>query len=275
MRRLRLLVPALVLVVLAVQAGPSSAAASSVVVPKRHPVQIALVVPSDMPDFAPGIVNAVNLAVEAHPVIRGYAVQLHEYAVTCANAPAENAALAQTILANPQVVAVIGHNCSASFGNLISPSNPDCSPLTIDASPSALSLYEAAGVVTINGSTTAACLPLVGPTVFNSTIAADPAGSGPWYDAVQTLPSDVAWRSAYEAMFGAPAPDYSDTYYDAAALLLKTLTKVSHPSKQTLVIGRGDLAAALRSTSGYCGVTGLVAFGVDGYRTPDVVACAG
>src|SRR5262249_3586574 len=126
-----------------------------------------------------------------------------------------------------------------------------------------------------NGSTTNACLPLVGPRVFNSTIAADPAGSGPWYDAVKALPSDIAWRAAYAATFGAPAPDYADTYYDAAALLLKTLTKVSHPGKQTRVIGRGDLAATIRSTSSYCGVPGLVALGADGYRTPDVVACAG
>jgi ABC-type branched-subunit amino acid transport system substrate-binding protein len=277
MRCCRLLVPLVAFALLALYAATASAAPPSVVVQKRQPVQIALVIPSDagIQDLAVGIRNGVHLAVEAHRVIRGYAVQLLEYAVTCANAPAENAALAQALVSSPQVVAVIGHTCSASFGNVVTPASPGCAPLTIDSSPSALSIYEAAGVVTINGSTSHSCLPLVGPTVFNSTFAAEPAGSDSWYGAVKTLPSDTAWRAAYASAFGIAASDFSDTYYDAASLLLKTLTKVSHPSGHTLVIERHKLAAAVRGTTQYCGVTGRVALDAGGFRIPDAVACNG
>src|SRR3954470_13110933 len=94
MRRRRLLVPLLAIVLLATEASTSSAAPPSVVVQKRQPVQIAFVLPSEpqIQFLIDGIRNAVQMAVQAHPVIRGYRVQLDEVSVPCLGEPAASAA---------------------------------------------------------------------------------------------------------------------------------------------------------------------------------------
>ena len=173
------------------------------------------------------------------------------------------------MVANTQNVAVIGHPCSESFANVTD--YPACD----SGGTSALAIYELAGVVTINGSTSSDCLPAVGPTVFNATVVSNAAGLDDWYSAVQALPSDIAWNQAYTTRFGTPNPYLGDTYYDAARLLLQRLTKASKIKNGNLQISRPALADAIRNTSNYCGVTGRVVLDPDGFRNSTVTACVG
>jgi ABC-type branched-subunit amino acid transport system substrate-binding protein len=159
------------------------------------------------------------------------------------------------VVANPQTVAVIGHECSYAFsGGAELDDNGVCLKPT---TPNALAIYEAAGVPTINGSTTSPCLPGDGPTVFNRTTAADP-GFVAWYASVKALPSDKVWTALYTLEFGAPPGDYADLYFDATTLLLERIFQVSRVSASSLVIDRTALAQAIRHTTGESGVTGPI-----------------
>ena len=258
---------------LALTVGATSAAgrasAGEVVVPRGQPVQIAVVLDRTTDvgtPFTPGIRNAIKLAVWLHPAIRGFRVQLNDFDGQCGAADgviAQNAATAAAVVSNPQNVAVIGHMCSQPFA-----ATP-CPP----ASASALSIYEGAGIVTVNGSTTDPCLPTVGPTVFNGTAVPDPQFDN-WYGVVKTLPSDRLWRQIYELVFGVAPTDFADLYFDATNLLLTRLGQVSTVSGGQLSIDRSALANAVRATTGFPGVTCSVSLDADGYRIDDTMSLA-
>jgi ABC-type branched-subunit amino acid transport system substrate-binding protein len=163
--------------------------------------------------------------------------------------------VAESVVANPQTVAVIGHECSYAFsGGAVLDDNGVCQT---PATPNALAIYEAAGIPTVNGSATSPCLPEVGPTVFNRT-AVDDTGFDTWYAAVKALPSDKLWTALYTLEFGAPPGDYADLYFDATTLLLARIFEVSRVSAGSLVIDRAALAQAIRHTTGFPGVTGSI-----------------
>ena len=248
----------------------------TVLVPKRQPVQIAVVIATDpaLADFAVGIRNAINMAVSENPTIRGFPVQLNEFSGPClvGDAVALNAAAADAVVANTQNVAVVGHLCSYASANTVFPYN-GCDPLTNNGDPSALSIYETAGIVTINGSTTNPCLPLIGPTVFNATYVPQPPDSGAWYAAVQALPNHIAWSAAYTTAFGASPPAFADTYYDATKLLLRRLQQASKIKNGNLVIDRAALAAAVRNTTNFCGATGNLSLASGGFRIDNPTSC--
>lgn len=248
----------------------------TVLVPKRQPVQIAVVIATDpeLSDFAVGIRNAINMAVSGNPTIRGFPVQLNEFSGPClgGDAVAQNAIAANAVVANTQNAAVVGHLCSYASANTVFPYN-GCDPLTNTNEPSALSIYETAGIVTINGSTTNPCLPLIGPTVFNATYVPDNFDSDAWYAAVQTLPSHIAWSAAYTTAFGAPPPAFADTYYDATKLLLRRLQQASKIKNGNLVIDRTALAAAVRNTTNFCGATGNLSLASGGFRIDNPTSC--
>jgi ABC-type branched-subunit amino acid transport system substrate-binding protein len=239
---------------------PAAAAADNVVVSHGQHVEIAVVLDRGTGDGAPltpTIVNAIQMATQLFHPIRGFRVQLDPYDAPCGDdeAVAPNVSVAQAVVANPQTVAVIGHECSYAFsGGAELDENGVC--LT-PASPNALAIYDAAGIPTINGSTTSQCLPADGPTVFNRTAASDP-GFDTWYAAVKALPSDKLWTALYTLEFGAPPGDYADLYFDATTLLLTRIFEVSRVNAGSLVIDRGALAQAIRHTTGFSGVTGSI-----------------
>lgn len=244
-------------------------------VPSGHPVQIAVVLDTQsasIGNLGIGIRNAIEMA-DDQRTIRGFPIHLNVFEVPALvgedpNAVADNAAAAQQVVANPQNVAVLGHETSFTFGDLQPATGPCPSPTT----DSALSVYEAHEIVTINGSTTHPCLPLVGPTVFNGTAVPGDAFDG-WYQSVQALPSDVAWRAAYQLRFGLAATDFADLYYDATNVLLAGLQGVAKIANGNLVIPRSALAEAVRATTGFCGVTGTLTLDATGYRTDQVGSC--
>jgi hypothetical protein len=278
MKRLTLL-PVALAVAVAVSLGSAHASGGKITgvvrVPKGQPVQIAVVVDTRSPligDLGRGVSNAIQMAV-GQRTIRGFAVRLNVFDVPALvsddpNAIADNAAAAQQILSNTQNVAVLGHEASLTFGD-VQPANGSCADPTSD---SALSIYERNGIVTINGSTTDPCLPAIGPTVFNSTAVPGDAFDA-WYQSVQALPSDAAWRLAYQNRFGIPATDFADLYYDATNVLLDRLQSVAKIANANLVIPRSALAEAVRGTTGFCGVTGTLSLDATGFRIDSPGAC--
>jgi len=229
------------------------------------PVQVAVVLDTSEPIaslLTEGIRNAIRMAVSEHPTIRGFPIQLNDnFSGPCGEGAIDaNTATAQSVVSNPQNVAVIGHMCSNSFAS-------QC-----QATPTALSTYENAGIVAINGSTTFPCLPSVGPRVFDG-VAVPGDDFDKWYGGVQALQSNIGWRAAYAAKFGKSATQFADLYYDATNLLLARLTEVSKIENGKLVIDRVELAKAVRNTAGFCGVTGKLSLDTGGYRINAIAPC--
>ena len=185
--------------------------------------------------IAAGVENAVRMAVDAHPTIRGFPIQLTILNAPCGDAAAD-VATAKNIAADLQNVGVLGQFCSGGFDQ-------------------ALPVYETAGLVTISGSATNNALPSFGPTVFDRTAVDDADGFDAWYASVSQLPGDLAWRQAYTQRFGIAPSDFADLYYDAAGLLIRNLESVSTVDRASLVVNRAALAHAVRGTTNYKGVT--------------------
>jgi ABC-type branched-subunit amino acid transport system substrate-binding protein len=232
------LTPALTASTSSAAVHPRTTDLTPVVVPHGQPVQIAFAdsFTGFTSGFAASLANAVRMAVEAHPAIRGFPIQINLVDAPCGDAAADVAA-AKSIAANRQNVAVLGQVCSTGFDQ-------------------ALPVYEAAGLVTITGSATNDALPSFGPTVFNRTAVDDGDGFDSWYATVSRLPSDIAWRQAYSLEFGQAPTAFADLYYDAAGVLIRDLQKVAAvDTRGDLVLIRPLLARAVRQTTNYRGVT--------------------
>jgi len=265
MRAMLLLLSLIALAVVPARAAAAASTASSdatqVVVPRGGPVQIAFA--NDLTGFAAGfsasLANAVAMAVEAHPAIRGFPIRISVVDAPCGD-PAADVATAIGIVSDPQNVGVLGQLCSLGFDQ-------------------ALPIYDSAGVVTITGSATNDSLPSFGPTVFNRTAVDDDDGFGGWYATVSSLPADVAWRQAYTLEFGSAPTAFADLYYDAASLLIRNLQQVSSIDDGSLVINRSALAQAVRNTTKFQGVSCTVTLDpATGNRVndPDALSrCAG
>ncbi|MCH7835774.1 MAG: hypothetical protein IH864_02810 [Chloroflexi bacterium] len=195
---------------------------STVVVPRRQPIQIAVVV--DLPGgegplelIGQGAVNAVQMAIEDHGDIQGFSVQQNNFDGECDSTAGE--AAAKAVVRNPKNVGVIGHLCSGSYRG-------------------GLPIYESAGVVTISGSATAptSFLSPLGPTVFNRTVIAEvfPPGPDPvfdeWMGTVETLPTVITWQADYQLRFPGELPEFAEFlpfFYDATRLLLTRIDEVA------------------------------------------------
>jgi hypothetical protein len=237
----------------------ASAAASSVVVAPGQPLVIAVPVDQTTPVFAPfgtAARNAVQMAIESDPRIKGFVVQQDDVVASPCNYGNANYAAATSIVANPAVVGVVGHVCSAGlFG--------------------ALPIYESAGVVVLSGSATGPPLTGLGPTVFDRTIVDDADGGSSWLAAVEQLPSVLAWQNRYQARFGIAPIGTAELFYDAANLLLTRINQVATlDSSGDLVIDRGMLAAAVRHTTGFQGVSGCISLDSLGNRHNTIGDCA-
>jgi hypothetical protein len=269
------IVLALALAVSLGQARASVGTGSQVVVPRGQPVQIAVVLDESPPIstlYSQGIRNAVQMALRLHSSVRGFPIQLNDnFDGPCFGDDnvAVNAAAADAVVSNTQNVAVIGHICSQAFA--AGATCPKPAPTT------ALSIYEAQAITTINGSATAPCNASVGPTVFNGTAVPGTAFDG-WYSLVKKLPSDRLWQQTYQLLFGVAPTDFADLYFDATNLLLTRLQQTSTVAGGKLVINRAALAKAVRNTTNFPGVTCTVSLDQTGYRINDNAAlgrCAG
>ncbi len=234
---------------------------TQVVVPRGQPVQVAFAVDLTglTSGFATSLGNAVQMAVEAQPAIRGFPIQINVVNTPCGDSTADLTAAA-SIVANARNAAVLGPFCS-----------------TADAV--ALPLFEPADLVTISGSTTDPSLPNYGPSVFNSVAVPDGCCPyvdqfDPWYAIVVTLPSDLAWQQAYSLEFGSAPTAFADLYFDAAGLLIRNLQNISSvDGSGNLVINRVGLAQAVRDTTRYQGVTCTITLvPATGYRLNDPTA---
>jgi len=236
--------------------------ATRVVVPRGQAIQIAFADDSGS-GFATSLTNAIGMAVGNHPSVDGFPIRVNSVDVrTCGNPPGTVAAAATgayRITSNLQNVAVLGQVCSHGFAQ-------------------ALKIYETAGVVVITGSATNPALPAAGPDVFNRTTVDDNTFDN-WYATISQLPVDLVWRQQYTDRFGTPPSDFADLYYDAAGIVIDDIAAVSQvDSKGELLVNRAALAAAVRNTSGYPGVTCSVTIDSSGNRTDDgaaLNACAG
>ena len=225
-----------------------------VVVERGQPVQIAFASDLSGPtqEFGVSFSNAIRMALDAHPKIRGFDVQLNVVDASCGD-PAAGAAAAAAIVANPQNVGVLGQVCSFGFA-------------------AALPIYETAGIVVISGSATQPGLSAFGPSVFNRTIV-DDDGYADWSPRVDALPSVAAWRQAYEQRFFVKPLPLAEFYFDAASLLLRRIQQVSKKDRGNLVINRAKLARAVRETVGFKGVTCSITLNPDtGDRVSDPAA---
>ena len=240
--------------------GVASAAPSGqVVIAKGQPVQIAVAVDDSglLSESGPSLRNAVQAAIERHPTVRGFPIQINAADATCGGGSsaslAQNATAANSVVANAQNVAVIGHACSLE-------------------APAWLPVYESAGLVTINGSTSGAFVPPLGPSIFNGTAVPGPSFDA-WYAAVKLLPADVRWSNFFQARFGSSPADFADLYYDAATVLVAALQMSARVDHDNLVIDRAALAAALRQMRGFPGVTCSITLDpVTGARVNDPAA---
>ena len=206
-----------------------------VAVPRGQPVQIAFAAALNAPANEPSIANAIRMAVDAHPAIRGFAIQINLVNAPCGD-PTADVAAAMSITANLQNVGVLGQFCSTGFDQ-------------------ALPVYESAGIVTLSGSATNDALPSFGPTVFNRTTVDDDTFDS-WYATVSQLPGDLEWQQAFALEFGGAPSAFADLYYDAASLLIRDLQRVSTVDVGgKLIVDRAALASAVRDTTAYQGVS--------------------
>ncbi len=241
----------------AVGASPQAA---HVVIPPGQPLQIAVAVDDTGLGafFGPSAREAVQMAIEQHPTVRGFPIKVNAFSAPCDNGSpaslADNTTAANAVVGNTQTVAVLGQTCS-----------PEATAW--------LPIYQTAGLVTINGSTTGPVAAL-GPTVFNGTAVPDPDFT-PWYATVKALPGDLRWRSSFQARFGSPPSDFADLYYDAANVLLTAIEETATIDDGSLVIDPAALATDVRHTSGLPGVTCSITLDpVTGYRVDDPAALA-
>jgi ABC-type branched-subunit amino acid transport system substrate-binding protein len=239
------------------QSRVGSAAASIVLAPGQ-PLEIAVPVDQTTPGIAAigtAARNAVQLAIASHPLIKGFTVQQDDISATPCFDPTANAAVATSIVANPDVAGVVGHLCSTGLAG-------------------ALPVYESAGMVVLSGSATDPSLTGLGPSVFDRTIVNDADNGADWLTAVEQLPSVLAWQQRYQAGFGIAPTSFAELYYDATSLLLNRINQVATlNSSGNLVIDRRMLAAAVRHTTNYQGVSGCISLDAVGNRFNNLGAC--
>jgi branched-chain amino acid transport system substrate-binding protein len=121
---------------------------------KGQTIKLAYVGPmtGDYSAFGIDISRGAELAVKAHPQVKGFDIEL--LVEDTQGTPEQGAAVANKLAADPQVVGVAGHTFSGS---------------TVAAIP----IYEEAHIVMMSPSTTRADLPGLGPNVYNRVAFSD------------------------------------------------------------------------------------------------------
>jgi len=197
--------------------------------------------------------NAVRMAVEDQGPVKGFPISLIVADGGCPDTM--GAAAAQTMTADPSIVGVVGHTCSASCA---------------EGAP----VYEGAHLVMISPSCTGPNLSGPGYQIFNRVMVRDDQGGDERN--LQPVSTDIYQDFAhrYQSRYGQSLLDeewgvVAAYAYDAASILIKAIELVSVVDEAgNLVIGRQALANAVRATPGHPGVTGLISFDDRGDRLP-------
>ena len=225
-------------------ASPAMPLNGAVIIPSGDPIEIALIT-DEFWNSIQYVTATVQMAMDDYGTIQGWNLQRNDFDGGCDPTSGENAANA--VVSNLQNVGVIG---------------PDCSTSTAGALP----VLETAGVVMISHSSTGENLPMFGPTVFNRVVVSNTTFPE-WSVKINRLPSVRDWEGDFESTFGHPPGEFSKYAYDAATLLLTHIDAVSTVDVGgNLVIDRAALAAAVRSTSDFPGVTDEITLEPDGDR---------
>lgn len=231
--------------------APTRAAApdTDVIIPPGSPVEIAFATWPGYPG-ASDLSIAAQMAMSDYGPIKGYTVQRNEFDAGCD--PTAGAAAATAIVSNTMHVGVIGPLCSSSTS-------------------AAVPIFEAAALVMISPASSDPGLPPLGPTVFNRVILPDPYMES-WDARVSRWHPVVQWNRNFAAAHG-HQPDTAAKYvYDAVMLLLHHIDSVSTLGGGGLTINRETLAAAVRGTSGYSGLTGDTTLNIGGDRIDTLAA---
>lgn len=255
-----LIIFTLVLAGLASPAGgrPEAAFAApdedTVTIPPGDPIEIAAQM-SSIFTTTQDHYDAIQMAMDDYGPIKGFSLQRNDFLDDCTAPGGE--ATANTVVANPQNVGVIGTICSsAAFG----------------AAP----VFNTYDVVMISPSNTNPGVPASGPRVYNRVVVMDPLFDK-WEVVVTRLPSVQAWETQFATTYG-HAPDPIAKYaYDATILLLTRIDQVSQvDGSGNLVLSRTALEAAVRNTANFEGVTGAISLDILGNRlhTPRTVVQA-
>jgi predicted amidohydrolase YtcJ len=234
---------------------------SQVVVAPGQAIQIAVVGPESgaspaLVDLFHAMQATAHMAIEDHGSIGSIAIELVNYDDQCAGSG--GISVASGVVANGQVVAVLG---------------PVCSVGAVGGLPA----YEAARIVVVSPSATRPDVPSYGPTVFNRTVLNDAQiiEEGLGSDAyIEALSSVQAFYTDYRNRIGQEPPasvrQYLAYTYDAAMILLRAIAREAVlRGDGALVIGRQALLDTVRGTKDYRGVTGAISFDSQGNRLPD------
>ena len=225
-------------------ASPAIPQNGTVTVPSGDPIEIALVMDEGWASIQ-YITETVEMAIDDYGAIKGSSLQRNDYDGGCDPTSGENAANA--VVANAQNVGVIGLDCSSSAAG-------------------ALPVLETAGVVLISHSSTSGNLPSLGPTVFNRVIVSD-TSIVEWDAKISRLPLVRSWEMDFESIYGHAPGGFTKYVYDAATLLLTRIDSVSTVDDGgNLIIDRAALAAAVRGTAGFPGLTDDITLEADGDR---------
>jgi predicted GH43/DUF377 family glycosyl hydrolase len=177
------------------------------------------------------------MAIDDYGPIKGFDLQRNDYDGTCDETGGANAA--NDVVANAQNVGVIGPTCSS-------------------ASTGAAPVLETAGIVMISHSSTSPDLPPLGPTIFNRVVVEDPNFED-WDRKIGGLPSVRGWVDSFFDVYDYQPNPLAKYAYDATMLLLTRIDQVSTiDGSDNLVIDRAALAAAVRGTTDFAGVTDLI-----------------
>jgi branched-chain amino acid transport system substrate-binding protein len=121
---------------------------------KGQTIKIAYVGPmtGDYSAFGTDISRGAELAVKAHPQVKGFDIEL--LVEDTQGTPEQGASVANKLAADPRVVGVAGHTFSGS-------------------TEAAIPIYEKAYIVMVSPSTTLADMPTIGPNVYNRVAFSD------------------------------------------------------------------------------------------------------
>ncbi len=232
--------------VITITNGDDEPISDTLVVAENAPVQIAVAMWFDWPQ-AQDMFDAVQMAIDDHGTIQGFSVQQNQYDAGCDSQTGEDAANA--IIANAQNAGVVGPFCSIS-------------------TEGALPVFENVNMVMISFANTRFNLPSFGPTMFNRVVVTD-LDFDNWHTQIGGLQSVLDWEADFAARYGRAPSDLARYAYDAALVLLAHIEATGTMNLDgDLVIDRNVLAAAVRGTTGFSGVTGSINLDGDGNRIP-------
>jgi ABC-type branched-subunit amino acid transport system substrate-binding protein len=196
---------------------------------------------------------AVQMAIEDRGPLKGFPVSALVVDGGCQEEMAT--AAAQTLIADPSVVGVVGHTCSKSCA-------------------AGMPLYEEAHLAMISPSCTGPDLSAQGYQVFNRVMIRDDQGGDERNEQIINTQVYQDFSLQYQRRFGQSLDSVDLSFvaayaYDAASILLEAIERTAVvDASGSLIVGRQALIKAVRATPGYRGITGIIRFDDRGDRVP-------